>query len=251
MSKYKNEISQEEFERIDQYLSGQMDIAGRKALEAEMANNIQLRNEVDLQRRLMQAVEIGTLGETASVADKAGSALPERAPFRHWLYAAAAIAVFVLGYLGWQFFKDSSHEPADLYATYFYPDPGLPVTMRADSNVYLFNEGMVAYKEEQYDRALETWNALVRSGGETDTLRFYIAMAYLNTGNLNDASPALETFIADSQSPFHQRALWYMALIQVKEENFPAAVKLLEQVSEFDEAEQLLREIRQKQAIKP
>lgn len=251
MSKYSKEINQELFERIDRYLSGDMDAGTRQVFETEMSVDPELLDEVNLHRRLMAAVEMaGFVNDTEK-----SPGINIKRPFskrpRTWLYAAAIIAVIAISYMGWHLLKANDDEKADLYATYFFPDPGLPVAMGIDSATYLFNEGMVSYKEENYSKALETWNALPSSAVGSDTLHYFMAMAQLNAGDLTHAAKKLDTLVAMGHTVFHKRAVWYLALIRVKEKDYQAAVPLLEQLHDSDDARQLLQAVQQKQSRKP
>lgn len=251
MSKYRKEINQELFERIDRYLSGNMDADTHQAFEAELSVDPELQHEVNLQRQLIAAVELGSLGEETKTSSAGKSKILPVNRFKTWLYAAAAIVVIAFSYMGWRFFKLRDAEKADLYATYFYPDPGLPVVMGIDTATYLFNEGMISYKEENYQRAITTWNALPPAAVGSDTLRYFIAMAQLNDGDLTQAAKALNTIIASDNTVYRERAVWYLALIRVKEKDYQAAISLLEQLNDFEAARQLLHAVQQKQSRKP
>lgn len=251
MSKYRKEINQELFERIEQYLSGNMDADARQAFEAEVSADPKLREEVNLQRRLIAAVEISGFGEVDKTSSDMRIEKLTAKRSKSWFYAAAAIAALVFSYMGWRFFKPDDTGKTDLYATYFYPDPGLPVAMDMDTATYVFNEGMVSYKEGDYQRAIKTWNALSPSAVGSDTLRYYIAMAQLNDGDLTHAAKALHTLMAGGNTAFHERAVWYLALIRVKEKDYPAAISLLKQLNDSEDARQLLHAVQQKQSRKP
>ncbi|MFB2119435.1 tol-pal system YbgF family protein [Parapedobacter sp. 2B3] len=222
MSKYRSEISQAEFERIERYLTGGMDGPVQQAFEEDMASNAELRDEVALQRRLMAAVEWG--GFAASTDDGAVQAYPKR--LHIWRYAAAAVAVFAVGFLGWWILRTTDISGASLYASYFYPDPGLPVAM-SSTDRYIFYDGMVSYKEEKYDEAIHTWRTLSEEMRSTDTVQYYFGMAMLNKGVLDSAALYLEPILTDKGSAFRDKALWYRALIHVNRAEYAEAADLL------------------------
>ena len=243
MSKYRPEISQQEFEQIERYLLGGMEAAERTAFERRLAEDAVLRDEVNLQNRLMAAVEIGSF--------KRGEADPgvqeivaKRRSIPSWLYAAAAVVLAAIGFTGWWLWHDAPMGNENLYTAYFYPDPGLPIAM-SSTDRYVFYDGMVSYKEEKYTEAIERWRTLPDDMLATDTLQYYLGMAMLNNGDLDSANVYLQQVSADEQSTFHGKALWYRALIHVKRGEHPQAIRLLETLPSEKRARDLLDKLRQ------
>lgn len=225
MSKYRPGISQAEFERIEHYLLGDMDGPVQQAFEEDMASNAELRGEVALQRRLMAAAELG--GFMASMNRLThGASQASRKRLHVWRYAVAAVAVFAIGVLGWWMLLTTDTSGASLYASYFYPDPGLPVAM-SSTDRYVFYDGMVSYKEEKYDEAIHTWHMLSEEMRSTDTVQYYFGMAMLNKGALDSAALYLEPILTAKGSAFRNRALWYRALIHVNRAEYAEAADLL------------------------
>ena len=147
MSKYRKEISQEEFEQIERYLLNRMDAAEQVEFERLLSADNMLHDEVTLQRRLMSAVETGAfqIGEVAD--QQVESSPPIRKLVPYWRYVEEAVLVFGVGLTGWWFYNQQTVPKDDLYATHFRPDAGLPVVMSSDSATCLFSEGMVSSKE--------------------------------------------------------------------------------------------------------
>lgn len=234
MSKYRESIDREEFERIEQYLLHTMQGAERLAFEQAMQTNEALRSEVELQRMLMSGIELGAFHAREKTT---------RTSVRYLWYAAAAlIAGVVIG--GWWLYTQKLPRD-DLYAAYFRPDTGLPVVMGIDSVQYLFNEGMVSYKEENYTDAIRVWEQLVAGNGASDTLQYYIGMAYLNSELYADASGYLSMIAADSQSVFYEKSIWYLALLALKDKEYAHAKSLLMQLPENEAARELLGRIKE------
>lgn len=243
MSKYRSEISRKEFERIERYLLGRMDAAEHAEFVRLLSTDETLSDEVALQRQLMGAIEVGTFrasgtteqgGQTTPVIRKLGS---------YWRYVATAVFVIGVGIAGWWFYNQQTVSKADLYATYFRPDAGLPVVMSNDSAQYFFNEGMVSYKEGNYEDAIGVWEQLVAEKGVTDTLHYYIGVAYLNMDSNAEASSYLVSISENEHSVFREKAIWYLALIKLKEKDYVHAKRLLMKLSEKEEAVELLYRI--------
>src|SRR5690606_2863154 len=116
----------------------------RAAFERLLSADETLRNEVELQRQLISAVEVGAF--TASIKTEQGVLTPPTTPKRinYWRYAAVAALIISVGLVGWWSYRQQTASEENLYAAYFRPDPGLPVVMSNDSAKYVFNEGMVS-----------------------------------------------------------------------------------------------------------
>ncbi|WP_262247566.1 hypothetical protein [Parapedobacter soli] len=240
MSKYRQDISREEFERIERYLLGSMDTAERVEFERLLSVDKPLRDEVELQRQLIGAVEVGAF--TASITTEREVKTPPTTgkQFVYWRYVAAAALLIGVGLVGWWMYRQQMVSEDDLYAAYFRPDPGLPVVMSNDSAKYVFNEGMISYKEGNYDGAINVWKQLAVEKGVTDTLHYYTGIAYLNKNADAVALDYLAPLSENKHSVFHERAIWYLALLKLKEKDYVQAKRLLKQLPEKEEAVELL-----------
>lgn len=243
MADFKDHISQELFEQIESYLLGHMDTAQRQAFEQAMANDGQLRNEVALQHKLMAAAEAGSF-LAAQPAGEASSEPAAAAPVRtisnkRWWYTAAAVLILAVGATWW--LREAGTSSQDLYAKYFHADPGLPVAM-SSTDAYTFYDGMVSYKEGKYSEAAGKWIQLGNETGFTDTLQYFIGVAFLNNESLPEANQYLLPVAGNTASMWKEKAAWYLALSYIKAGNHTAAVRWLTQLPNDERAKQLLAE---------
>jgi hypothetical protein len=242
MADYRDHISQEMFEQIESYLLQRMDAAQRQAFEQAIANDVQLRNEVALQRKLMATVEAGSFLDEQPGADTATTPAvpaPVRTMNRRWWYAAAAVLILAIGATWW--LRKTETASQDLYTQYFHADPGLPVAM-SSTNAYTFYDGMVSYKEGKYKEAAAMWTKLGNEKGFTDTLQYFIGVAHLNSNALPEANQYLLPVANNSTSVWKDKATWYLALSYIKADNRTEAVRWLTQLPNDERAKQLLAE---------
>lgn len=143
-------------------------------------------------------------------------------------YAAAAMAVALIG-LFWMM-NGTTNSPEKIFAAHFKPDIGLPLKM-GTNNSYGFYEGMVEYKEGNYENAIEQWQVLWEKNQQNDTLSYFLGVANLASGNASEALLYFEKHDNYQQSIFEEDALFYAALAYVKEGNFKAAKALLQRNS--------------------
>jgi hypothetical protein len=91
--KYRKEISKEEFERIEAYLLNTMQAQQRLQFEEEMSRDSLLRNEVELQQKLIAAVETGAFLTPQRLDTVSGQPKVRTGRFRFVWYAAAGVSV--------------------------------------------------------------------------------------------------------------------------------------------------------------
>ncbi|MCO5236794.1 MAG: tetratricopeptide repeat protein [Chitinophagaceae bacterium] len=239
MEPYKNHINRALFERIEAYLLHTMDDATRLAFEQEMLTDEALRNEVHLQSRLLASAEVFShTGEKQE-----GTGLSRIVSIKKWMrfssYAAAAVAVILT--MWW--FQRNSYTTDKIVARYFTPDTGLPVVMSGENENYHFYDGMVSYKEEDYEKAIAIWMPLYQNNPGNDTLQYYLGVAYLN-GNHNQAAVDFLTPVAENESSrWQQKSLWYLALAHLKNGNKKEALSLLRKLKDHEQAARLEKDI--------
>ncbi|HRO44768.1 hypothetical protein [Agriterribacter sp.] len=238
MEEYREHIDQQLFERIEAYLLDTMNASERFQFEAAMVGDEQLRNEVDLQRKLVAAVQTAIFDDkTVQHIPAAENTVPIRKISLKWWYAAAA--VLLVASATW-YYQSISVTPGKLFTGYFHADPGLPVAMSSTSE-YGFYDGMVSYKEGDYNKAIEIWTGLKEKGLLTDTLQYYIGVASLNKNDFEGAVQHLLPVAENKAGEWQQKAAWYLALAYVKTNNITEAMKWLQQLEDDSQAQLLIK----------
>ena len=235
MEDYKDHIDQELFEQIEAYLLDSMTTEERSRFETQLAADPSLQKELELQRQLLSIVSV----ESFNAAPK--SAPGHTAKLRSiskWYWAAAAVVLFISGF--W-FFQNQTATPQKLANQYFSPDPGLPVTMSSSSQ-YQFYDGMVSYKEADYEKAIAIWKSIATTNRQSDTLQYFIGVTYLNRDHYNDALQQLLP-LAEGNSKWKEKASWYLSLIYLKLNQPQKAQKWLQTIPSYPEAPELLKAI--------
>lgn len=236
MAENRNDIDQPTFERIEAYLLGRMDDTARTAFEQAMNADESLRDEVDLQRKLMATVEAGAFLASNPFEEKA-KVRPMFSRVKKWYMAAAVLIIAGSA----AFFIWQQNQEKDLYARYFQPDPGLPVVM-SSTDAYTFYDGMVSYKEGQFNDAITKWESLGRAQGYTDTLQYYMGMAHIHISKYAEATTHLQTVAENNKSAFRERATWYLALVYIKLGDKASAARWLKLIPGNEQASKLLAE---------
>ena len=219
------ELDQKIFEKIEAYLLEELSQEEHAAFESRMVEDAVLKQEVEVQRQNMLAVEMGAFSNSLSkIADEYKNAYPaidRKGGSRGFsimrVFSIAASIVLLVALSFWFMNRPDKYER--IMAEHFVPDAGLPVPMSATDN-YEFHDAMVDYKMEKFDKAISKWNALLIDSPQNDTLRYYIASAEFNAGRTEKAIPLYEGLAQDQNSVFQNKAEWYLFLAYLDSEQF-------------------------------
>jgi tetratricopeptide (TPR) repeat protein len=235
-------LRKEAFEELEAYLLGTMEAAQRNRFEQKLAMDPELRQELELERENILAVEMAGVERTLrSLRAEQGGSSMSASRWAPWLKYAAAAAL-LLGGLAWWLARPPLEQR--MFAQYYQPDPGLPVPMSV-TNDPEFQDAMVAYKLEEYPEAVAKWNALLGADPGNDTLRYYIASAQLAQGRPAEAIPLFRQVIADTTSAFHGKARWflYLAYLQMGDEAALRAMEMIKDPVYGERAREIERQI--------
>lgn len=220
-------IPPETWDRIEAYCLKQMSPQQRQQFENELADNPQLQQQADELKLLIEGIETYALREKMNEFHQSLHPPKPSATrsLRPWMYSAvAAVAAVLILWL----LVDFSNTSEKIYARHFVPDPGLPTTMSTTEN-FKFFEGMVDYKQKNYQTALNKWLPLLDQKPTNDTLQYFVGVTYLALGETEKALPYIDQALQNKPSIFNQDALYYKALVLVKHGDFDAAQQLLQQ----------------------
>lgn len=227
-----NDISQELLETIEAYLNQTMDASQLADFKQRLDQDPDLQQQVEDVSVLLSGIEAAALKEKLdgfhsemehTPLERATPVIPIKKRKNGLLRYAAAAAILVSLGLFWIFNQAPTHEK--LFAKHFTPDPGLPTTM-SGSQQFEFDNAMVRYKQGAYQEAAQTWEQM-RQQRASDTLDYFIGVAWLAEGASEKTIPLLEGVSTQSDSRFQEEAQFYLALAYIKENQMDKARKLL------------------------
>lgn len=226
------------FETMENYINGRMTAEEQQSFERELSSNPELREEVEMHRRLVNSIETESVRQmleqihTENFAREETPVVSMRSRSRYFpLAIAASLALLILA--GWWVFSLQSSQPEALYAAYFSPAEGLPTTLGYADNAQ-FTEGMISYKLGEYAEALDYWQPLLSNDPANDTLNYYGGLAYLAGEQPEKAITLLDKVAANENSGYNTDARWYLALAYLKNEQTTEAQALLQVLAEED-----------------
>jgi len=225
---YKNNISPEELETIERYLTGQMPGEEAVRFEEQLNTDALLQAKTAEVTALLTGISEESLGGKLNDFHKEISATnhqPARVVSfgRKLLVAASILAVAFVSV--WFFTGRKTGEEA-VYAKLYSPDPGL-ATVMGNATAYEFDKAMVEYKNGDYDKALEAWTSLLQNNPANDTLIYFVGAAYQARDDTKSIE-FLEKVAADSSSVFYKDANWYLGLFYLKTAQKAKAIEHIE-----------------------
>lgn len=236
-------ISQEDLEKIESFLSGEMTETESEAFRLKMKKDPKLESQVKQTRLMLVGIREATLHEKLNEFHNEIKSGKAQAPVRKmlpkfWIAAASAVIVVSVTML---LILNSKEE--NLFADYYQPDQGLMTTMGNADNNYEFNRAMVDYKSGKYKPAIERWITLFDPNSSNDTLNYFIGSSYLALEEAEKAIPYFKQVLEVNYSVFKDDATWYLGLALLKEGKKSEAIIQIEK-SDNPEKHKLLSEIK-------
>lgn len=225
--------SQETYELIERYL--QNDLRGEELLRFEQAmqEDATLAEEVALQRSLQQLLaedDIQALDKQLTELRKDyTSEAPRLLPFRKIWFAAAAVLVLAIAYIGF-FMQADPLSGEKAFTTYFEPYPA-DNTVRSEDDSVKLNQmaiGLEAYDRADYREAMKSLQPLLK---ESIRARFYYGVSQLAIGETEQAVAILAE-MGNENSIYEDPGAWYAALGLLKLGERERAINLLERMAE-------------------
>lgn len=203
------------------------------AFSARLNTDVQLQQKTDEVKLLLLGVKEAVLEERLSKfhshivsGDKTLKKTGRIIPFnRKWMAAASVFAIVSLS-VWWFITKEDKYEK--VYAAFYTQDPGL-ITAMGSSEDYTFEKAMVEYKEGNYAKAIEAWASLKTKQPQSDTLNYFLGVAYLAIDKTDTAKALLSAVAGNSNKPFYKEASWYLGLILLKDGGREKALALIRQ----------------------
>ena len=247
---------------IEKRIDGSITMAEASWLEQRLSGDASLRQELKFRNELESIaaeVEVDFLRQHLAIAwgERNSQQLKHDrdslgfSRFKRYFYAAATLAGITAGGLVMHSALQPKETSVGLYAQHFEPYPPVRIVRSGgelSSESYFFR-GMIAYRAGYYTTASDDFEALVRSGDTSTTVRFYLGVSYMELGRFSEARNYLQT-VTNSGSLFVDQSVWYTALCCLAEGNLGEARKLLDKLASSDtpmsvKASELIKEMPQ------
>lgn len=239
-------ISQDEFERIERYLAGEMSGEERAVFETEMASNGTLRRHTEEIRIILAEVETSNLRQSMEQFHEALSetavvpmqVVATKKTWWPWVAAASLALVLTLWVLQGRLSPNER-----MFTAFFEPDPGL-VTAMSSTGAYEFDRAMVDYKTGNYQEAIVRWEKLLPAKPDNDTLNYFLGASYLAKGEADKAIGFFQNVAKMPKGEFTDDTYWFLSLAYLKQGKTEAAIEALNK-SEHPSKDKLLQALRE------
>ena len=258
-------LSENQFEVIEAYLANELSPTDRASFETDLAQNPDLRAEVDHQRELRlglralgieQALErakaqyvamTDSTQEPVITGNRTPTATrwPERVPdnqtmvkplinWRYWAAAASIVAVLGVSYYAYQ----QTNSRTDLaYADTFSADQSeqlmkdFPSGNVSPATRTAYLDALATYKAGKYDEVIGKLKTLPADKQTIHYKNYFLGLTYLANKQPTDAIPLLSKAQDSPNAQLRQKAEWFLALAYVKNGQNEKARPILNQIS--------------------
>lgn len=224
---------QETYELIERYLQGDLQGDELVRFEQAMQEDAALVAEVELQQSVQQLLaEEGVQSLDQQLTDLRkdyGAETPKLLPFRKIWFAAAAVLVLAIAYIGF-FMQADPLSGEEAFTSYFEPYPA-DNAVRSEGDSLKQSQialGLEAYERADYEEAMRLLQPLLK---ESVRARFYYGVSQLAIGETEKATAILAE-MGNENSIYEDPAAWYSALGLLKLGERERAVNLLERIVE-------------------
>lgn len=230
-----DQIEREEI--IEKYLTGKLDKAGQKELESHCFGCPKCFETLQVQRALQE--ELWKQAKIVSPAPSEERRLRIRG--LSIVSVAAGLVIIVVLAILWYFGRTgersirSGETSASLgLLAAFEPPPYIPPALRgaADEATERFRAGMKFYQESRYAEALPNLQAAAGLNPQAASIRFFLGICLLLTGQADPGIAELQKAIALGDVTYLNEAHFYLAKGYLRKGDASAARKELQTVAE-------------------
>ena len=225
---------------LNRYFEKTLNAEETTAFENLMLTDAEFAEEVAFQKQLKKAI---TLEERILLKEKLQKLESKKQPTFKWWYAAASFLALI-GLSFWYANQDADYD--NLYASYFevYPNLVEPIVRNGNEEKTITTEAFTAYEHGDFAKASELFEAISKDNQEEYAL-FYNAISLMKLQQLEEAAVIFSG--TAWSSTYNDNAVWYLALIKLKQEDIPESKKLLQSLSDKSvyakEATELLQKL--------
>jgi tetratricopeptide (TPR) repeat protein len=204
-------------ERIDNYVSGDMDESSRKEFEAELASNRDLSLEYQLEQDISNALKDEDLLDFKAKCIEAQNEvnLSERKLVkivhltRKYWYAAAAVVLVAMIIGGTLLLNPGSYSADKLFKMYY--KSGETIGISRSGNVDIA-EALRFFSKSDYPTAIGLFDKILVNDPNNFAVRYYSGISNIELNNYNQAILMFESIIKDGNNLYTENADWYLGL---------------------------------------
>jgi len=229
---------EDEFDQIEEYLSGKLSPEERAKFESNLEKDTQFKEKVENRRRILRGIEMAYNQELKDLLVKEEAKMPHLKPENknriRSLYPlvgmAATVTLLIIAFFA---LRDRSLDNSGLYAQYYQPYPNVEVPVsRSESNDA---NPFILYERGNYGEALTQFSALRTSKPDDPALLFYSGICQMELKSGEDAISSFKELLGLDANKYTRPSKWYLALAYLKSEQSSEAISYLNELTQIDD----------------
>ena len=204
---------------IDDFLMDRLSPKDRTAFEARLQQDAALLKTVETRRQAMTAIDLlgqkVLKAKLDQIHEKVVTNQPaRRVPLMRWAAVAAGVAVLVAAFF---LLLPGKTDPAVLYQAY-YETPNLSGGSRGGDAAIdaLKSEAAQSFKSQNYAAAVQQYLAILQQTPNDPYVQLALGLSYMETDDLQNAEKAFAQIIQNEDILYLHQAKWYQALSFLK-----------------------------------
>ena len=219
---------EDQLDRIEKYLLGDLPSEEKVAFESEIESNPSLREKVDHHRQMLRGLEIGFNRELKSALQKEetidikfASTKSRKLYYPIGIAASIVLVVSVIFVL-----RESSVSSTELFASYYQPYANIesPVS-RSESNE---NNPYALYESGDFQIALPLFEKLIKENPSNPAPVFYAGICNLELDRVKTSISYFDLIESFENNKYSRPALWYLGLSYLKLKERQKAINTFE-----------------------
>ncbi|PKQ46827.1 tetratricopeptide repeat protein [Confluentibacter flavum] len=243
-------MKEQDYILFENYILGDLSETEKNAFETQLKADSKFNDSFNTYKELSSFLEHKFENEAASTAfqsnlENISKTYFEKqdAPikvirFKIWQYAVAATVALLIGITVFNNFSSPVYED---FADY----NSISLTVRGEQDA-LLKTAENAFNTKDFAKAEEAFRSLMLIDKDNAELQFYRAVANLEL-NKFEMAESLLTSLSKGQSAYKNKAIWYLALSDLKQKDYDACLEILKTIPEdaddYDEAQKLIKKL--------
>lgn len=234
---------EEKFEFIEAFLAGKTE--GQQIDPPE--DEVEMEEEIRFHRDLHEAIHDKDLQRFEQKVKEAEKVYfqKQQSKRKRIYWAGLSIAAALLLFLGIRGIFQAETSGPELYEAFYQPYQA-PAVFRSEGQGELDPDlmlALVAYRQMDYEAALNQFNAVLNEHPEQDLALFLQAICFLELDSSRQAQQGFKGVVSDNTSLFREQAYWYAALDLVRQNKFEKAKEFLQRIPKDERAIELLNKL--------
>ncbi len=226
---------------IERFLRGEMSPEELNWFEKEIEGNQQLRNEIELHKKIDLVLSDKELIELKNQLDLIHQEIEEvtenghgaiRKIYRRVYYSAAALVVGVLIFT--LYLTNRNFTTQKLLDRFYEPDVASVTFRGTDSNKDLLAKAMDLYNNKEYGQAIEIFETILQEDKSKIGLNLYSGISHMEIQKYSAANERFRRIIDNKPNPFVESATWYLGMCYLFTENTDKALEQFETLVNTD-----------------